>query len=281
MTTKKGAAKTTKTTKETEVNVIEVRKGVVEVCVIGRSPLICNAMSQKSKQTLLFPGGPKNQAERAGTIKHEPLKEYRESPYKNLGDGPTRLQGLASWFKKASMTAALDLPNTKKTQIGRLVNVLGDRIDIYGTPQIMSSVVRNSDMNHTPDVRTRAILPRWACKFKIAYVIPIFTQAAVLKLLAAGGMTAGVGDWRVEKGAGNYGQYELVLPSDPEFQSILKEGRRAQDEALESPIPYDDETLTLLAWYDEEIIRRNKKDEVVIPAEYPVDEEEGGSLVAN
>jgi hypothetical protein len=265
MTEKKMA--TRKTVEETpEIDIIEIKRGVANFCVIGRSPLICNRMSSKSKQTLLLPPpGKKNAAEKASTLKHDPLTEYRDSPYRNMSDGPTRIQGLGSWFKGSMKTAALDHPHTKKTQIGRQVYVLGDRVDIYGTPQMFMAVTRNSDIAHTPDIRTRAILPRWACFVSISYAIPLYTAGGISNLLAAGGNGAAVGDWRIEKG-GSYGRFELVDRGDPEFSSILKEGREAQDEALENPVFYDDETCSLFTWFNEELVRRNRGKGVSIVA---------------
>ncbi len=243
----------------TEVFVMEIHRGEVEFCVVGMSPLICRRMSEKASQELLLPKGRKNAAEKASTLKHDPLAEYRESPYTNTKDGPTRIQGLGSWFKQAMMTAALDIPGSKRAQIGRLVYVTDDRVDIYGTPQLMMSITRSADINRTPDVRTRAILPRWACVVRMSFAKPIINAQAVANLLAGGGITSGVGDWRIQKGSGSYGAYRLCAKDDPEFLSILKEGREAQDAALESPETYDDETRDLLGWYDVEVKRRGMK----------------------
>jgi hypothetical protein len=66
----------------------------------------------------------------------------------------------------------------------------------------------------------------------------------------------GVCDFRPEKGAGVYGQWEIVSPTDPRFLSILKEGREAQDAALADPDPYDKDTRDLLEWFNAEIKER-------------------------
>lgn len=245
---------------EGEIFVMEVNKGVAVCCILGTAPLICNRMSEKTARELLLPKGKKNAAEKASTLKHDPLSEYRSSPYRNVrDDGPTRIQLLSSMFKGSMKTAALDLPGTKKAQIGRLTYVNGDRVDVFGTPQLFMSITRSADMNRTPDVRTRAILPRWACQISVSFVQPIINQQAVVNLLAAGGITSGIGDWRIEKGSGSFGSYRLCSADDPEYLSILKEGREAQDAALDSPEAYDDETASLLSWYDVEVKRRGFK----------------------
>jgi hypothetical protein len=122
------------------------------------------------------------------------------------------------------------------------------------------SIVRSADMNKTPDVRTRAIVPVWACRLSVTFVQPLIRAQAVANLLAAAGITIGVGDWRPEKGAGSYGQFRIVDQDDAEFRAILKAGgRKAQEEALEHPVCYDDETTELLSWYEDERQRRSLK----------------------
>ncbi len=244
---------------ETEISVAKVDKGIVTCHILGTSPIILNRMSEKVRQELLLPKGRKTAAEKIGNLKHDPLREFRSSPYTNEGEGPTYLQLLSSMFKKAMMTAALDIPGARKSQIGRLVYVEGDRVDLFGVPQIFLSVTRSADMNRTPDVRSRAILPRWAAIIRIAYVKPMINETSVLNLLSAGGITAGIGDWRVEKGSGSYGQYILVDPDDADFRQILEEGREKQIEALQNPEPYDDETKELLGWFDIEVQKRGLK----------------------
>jgi hypothetical protein len=101
-----------------EVYVMEVMQGAMDFCVIGTSPIILNRMSEKAQRELLLPKGRKNAAEKASTLKHDPMAEFRASPYTAQDDGATRLQLLASMFKGAMRTAALDLPGVKKAEIG-------------------------------------------------------------------------------------------------------------------------------------------------------------------
>lgn len=142
----------------TEVFISKVEQSRLTFYILGRSPLIFNRMSEKVRQELLLPSGRKTEATKATTLKHDPLQEYRDSPYRNLSPkAPTRLQLLGSMFKKAMMTAALDIPGAKKSQIGRLLYLVNDRIDLYGRPELFMSVTRSADINRTPDIRTRII----------------------------------------------------------------------------------------------------------------------------
>ncbi len=243
----------------TEVEILEVQRGRVRIGVVGTTPFICNRVSEKAWRELLLPAGKKTAAAKAQTLKHNPLVEFRNSPY-TLTEGPTLLALLAVSFKKAMMTAALDLPGTKKSQIGRMVRTEGERIPLYGVPQMLMAITRSADMNRTPDVRTRAIVPRWATVVDVTYSQPQLREKSVLNLFAAAGEFAGVGDWRTEKGSANYGSFRLVPADDPELLEIITTGGRdAQIEAMNSPTCYDDETEAMLSWFTSEADGRGFK----------------------
>lgn len=241
------------------IEIQELDRGTISLAVVGTTPFICNRASEKVMRGLLMPKGKKTAAEKQSSLKHEPLEEFRSSPY-TLRDetAPTLLAFLSVAFKRAMMTAALDDPSgAKKSQIGRLVRLEGERVPLYGVPQMFMAVTRSADINRTPDVRTRAILPKWAMLLELTYAKPILQQKSVLNLFAKGGVFSGVGDWRTEKGSGNYGSFRLAGADDPELEEILATGgRAAQIAALNSPAFYDDETEALFTWWQAEYATR-------------------------
>lgn len=234
-----------------------IQSARVTFYVVGTRPLICNRMSQKARGELLAPRGRKSTAEKQSTLKHNPIEEFQASPYRLEDENaPTLISMMSSAFKGAMATAALDLPGTKKAQIGRLVWVEDDYTPVYGIPQLFMSVTRSADMNHTPDIRTRAIVPQWACKLVVSFIQPLLKAQDILNLLSAAGLTVGVGDWRPEKGKGTFGQFSVVNENDLQLQAILKHGRAAQIEAMNNPEPYDAESAEMLSWWDAEFNRR-------------------------
>jgi hypothetical protein len=134
----------------------------------------------------------------------------------------------AASFKKAMSNAALDIPGLRKTQIGRLVWVSGDKVPVYGTPQLFMTLVRMADIARTPDIRTRAILPQWCCQIHITYVMPQINATNLGNLLSAAGLLSGIGDGRQEKGSLNFGQFRIASHNDPEYLAISKQGRVQQ-----------------------------------------------------
>lgn len=240
------------------VQIIQIRRAECTFYIKGTEPLILNRMAEKAKRALLIGSTRKGEAEKAASQKHDPIQEYRDSAYRHVGDsGPTRLYLPSTAFKGVLCTAALDMPGAKKTQVGRLVWVKERSIDIYGVPQLSMMVVRSADIKRTPDIRTRAIVPSWACKVTINYATPFIKDATIANLLSAGGITCGVGDYRQEKGKGWYGQFEPTSEDDEEvLELIANGGREAQDRALATPVCFDAESEEMLNWYQAEMAAR-------------------------
>jgi hypothetical protein len=247
-------------TAEKTVFVDAVRTESVRLAVLGTRPIILNRLSEKARHELLFPQGRKTGAARASSLKHDPIREFRDSPYTlEDDDAPTFLAHMSSAFKGAMMNAALDLPGAKKTQIGRLLWVEGEYTPIYGIPQLHMAVTRSADMNRTPDIRTRCIVPRWAATVTVTYTVPLINERSVINLAQAAGTLSGVGDWRPEKGKGVFGQFTLVDPDDETFQEIVRTGgRAAQMHAMDNPEAYDREARSLLAWFEVEATSSGK-----------------------
>jgi hypothetical protein len=241
------------------IHIVDVHEGTVTFHLLGMEALFHNCLSNKAKHELLLPSGRKNEAEKKSTLKHVPLDEFRSSVYVNMGKGPTLIQHLASAFRGAMRTAALDLPGVTKSEIGRMIRVRGDhqdgdRVDIYGIPFVDMRIVRQAGMNRTPDVRTRAIMPEWACKITVKFVIPQLKEQAIANLLTAAGLYIGIGDGRNEKGALSYGLFRIVDENDADYKRIVKAGgRAAQVAAMENPVAFNDETEELLSWYKDAV----------------------------
>ena len=240
------------------IEIPEITTDTVEVAIIGRTPLILNRISEKARHEFTLPSGRKTAAEKASTPKHDLLAEFRASPYMLIDpEAPTLLAIPAAAPKKAMMTAALEVPGARKAQIGRLVTVLGEYLPVYGVPKMIVSIVRDADMNRTPNVRARVIIPRWTVIVPIRFLVGALNPASIVRLLNAAGTVSGIGDWRAEKGAGDYGSFEIAMPGDPEVEAIIAEGgRAAQQAAMDEPQPYDPETSDILSWFTREVARR-------------------------
>lgn len=250
----------TKPSSEIEVlHVNEINSLEIKFCVIGISPMIMNRFQQKAWQELLLPSQRKNSAERMASLKHDPIAEFRGAVYRNRDpNSPAYAHIPSGAFKGALASAALDIPGATKAKIERLTAIVDVNIDLYGIPNVLCSMVRNSDMNRTPDVRTRPIFPEWACMVRVKYIQTLLTERTVVNLFQAAGQIVGIGDWRPQKG-GSFGTFRCAGEDDADYQRIVsKQGRKAQEAALATPIFYDDDTAELLAWFEKEILTRER-----------------------
>ena len=78
-----------------------------------------------------------------------------------------------------------------------------------------------------------------------------------MQLLSNGGFIVGIGDFRQEKGKGNFGQFEVVTEADCK-QIVKAGGLKQQDAAIKKPVCFDADTEELLGWFQEEVKTRGK-----------------------
>jgi hypothetical protein len=240
-----------------ELKIDALKRGFLTLRMIGSTPLYFNSMSAKAMRTLLVGGGKKTSAEKRD-LKHNPEQEYRDSVY-TMPDGPTLLGFPAPGVKGAMSTAALETAGITKTSVQRLIFLPEQRIKVWGVPQLKMDVVRSADMNKTPDVRTRAFLPRWCAEVQIAFVTPTLSAQGIVSLLANAGAIVGIGDFRQEKGRGSYGTFTVrgEGDTDPLWDDLTaNEGRDAQQCALDNPEPADEQTRELMGFLQDERVRR-------------------------
>lgn len=246
-----------KKTVEQEIVVPALRRGIVKLRIIGQTPMFQNRMAAKAKQQLLVGGRKKTAADRA-QIKHHPLAEFRDS-LERMGDGPTALGLRVVAMKAAMCTAALETAGITKTSAQRLLFMPGDLTPLYGVPQLRMDVVRSADINRTPDVRTRAFLPKWGAEIEIQHVLPQLPTSSVVTLACNAGVLVGLGDFRQEKGKGSFGSFRVIGPEeqDSEWDELVAgHGREAQLAAIDDPKFADEDTAELMDFFFGEEKRR-------------------------
>ena len=223
------------TVKAMGLSIESLQQTEVSFKIIGTAPLIYNSMSLKAQKTLLMGAAKKTAAEKK-EIKHTPEEEFVDSCYIN-GTNGAYLSFPSTGIKRGMATAALETAGVTKASINRGIYVVGEHINVWGKPYMNMSVVRSSDINRTPDIRTRAKLPNWCTEVTVRYINPTFSQLDITALLVNAGTLCGLGDWRIEKG-GPMGGYRIVQTKDDQkiFDRLVKEeGATCQKLALENP----------------------------------------------
>ena len=240
---------------------INVTKLVQKVCVlrlIGTTPLYQNRMSAKAKQEFLVGGGKGKSKQEKAFLKHDPIQEFRDAAEVVPG-GPTALGMKVIAVKAAMATAALDTGGVFKTEIQRLLFMPGDMSPLYGTPSLKMDIVRQAGMSKTPDIRTRPFLPTWGTEIEMRYVTPQLNLTSLFNILCNAGVLVGLGDYRQEKGKGNFGSFRVISADDQDDEwddLVANHGRAAQEKALENPAYADSDTEDLMNFFEEEVMRR-------------------------
>lgn len=240
-----------------EIRVTPLKRGTAKLRIIGVTPLFQNRMANKVKEGLLTGTHKKTKAERV-EIKHNPKQEFYNSA-EIMMSGPTALGLRVTAVKAAMATAALETAGITKTSAQRLLFMPGDLTALYGTPQLRMDVVRSADINRTPDIRSRAFLPKWGAEIEIQYITPQLSVSSIVSLLCNAGVLVGVGDFRQEKGKGGFGAFRVIGEgeNDEEWADLIKNhGRMQQLKALADPEYADRDTADLMEYYDQEVSRR-------------------------
>lgn len=243
---------------DTALQIDALKQGRVTLRMIGNTAMYFNAMSAKAKRDLLIGGGKKTAAEKR-ELKHNPEREFRDSVYR-MADGPTLLGFPAPGVKAAMAEAALETKSVTKASANRLIFMPEQRIKVWGKPFLKMDVVRSADIAKTPDIRTRAFLPRWCAEVDIAFITPTLSIHSVVSMLSNAGAIIGIGDFRQGKGKGAYGTFTVHGDDMGDLQGlwdeITAEGREVQQAALDNPECADDDTLALMGLLEEERARR-------------------------
>lgn len=242
----------------TQVSIDKLKQGRITLRLIGNTPLYMNSMSVKARRDLATGAGKKTAAQKK-EMKHNPEEEFRASAYRR-DDGETLLCFPAPGIKSAMATAALETGGVTKSSVNRLIFLPQQHVPIWGTPYLKMDIVRSADINRTPDVRTRAYIPRWCSEVDIAFIQPTLSSQSIISLLSNAGVVVGIGDFRQEKGRGSFGTFSVAASDMGEWQEqwdeITAMSRSVQEDAMMAAEPWDQETRELLTYVQEERERR-------------------------
>jgi hypothetical protein len=194
---------------------------LMEVTVVGDSPLIVHAWSEKAKKEML--GKQMKTAKQAKEAK-DPRADFESSLYR-LGDG----YGFPSiGFKAAAVTACTSVAGITKVAARQAFHILGEDIDIKGAfegtkarvnlvringgaPSMREDMVRVG--MGTADLRYRGEFADWHAKLLVRYNANVLSESQILNIINVAGFAVGVGEWRPEKD-GMSGMFHVATERD-------------------------------------------------------------------
>lgn len=218
----------TKKIETVEIKPIEMN--TVEVTLIGDTPLIMHAWSEKAKRMMLEA----QQGKAKGKKKEvkNPVDDFIQSMYwldgmpDTAGKSEEECEELftqaiqngarfgfpVTAFKQAAISAAYRMGWTKDKMSLRGVFFIesdfGDMAEIVSdTPEMREDMVKIG--MGTADIRYRGEFKNWRTTFRIKYnVNGQYSLENILNILNAGGMVCGVGEWRPERD-GQFGMFHV------------------------------------------------------------------------
>ena len=191
-----------------------------ELTLVGDSPLIVHAWSEKAKKEILDkqmkvaktrvrairnPAG--DFIDSLYWLSEKPTEPTMEAFYQALEKG-ARFGFPSVAFKAAAVSAGFRSGVTKnKTVPNSAFHINGDMVRINGTPQIREDMVRVG--MGAADLRYRGEFKTWSASFQVRFNTAVFTIQQIINLFNLGGFACGIGEWRPEKG-GSFGMYHVV-----------------------------------------------------------------------
>jgi len=205
------------TKKDVAVELPPLNIQLMEVTIVGDSPLIVHAWSEKAKREMLD-----KQLKKAKGAKEakDPKADFEASMYR-LEDGGYGFPSVG--FKNAAVTAGTSVAGLTKIAARQAFQVVGEDVDIEGAfegtkarhnlvriegsePQMREDMVRVG--MGTADLRYRPEFTDWSAKLLVRYNANVLSEAQILNLLNTAGFAVGVGEWRPEKN-GSYGMFHV------------------------------------------------------------------------
>jgi|SRR5262245_20647134 len=193
--------------------------------LVGETPLIVHAWSQKAKLAML---SDQVKATKSGREKRDPVADYEASLYE-MGDGNYGFPAMG--IKNAIVSAAHKDRGVPRSQVERALWVDADMVRvmpamagaicdmplvrIYGSaPEMREDMVRiGAGLNKKANLAYRAQFTDWAIRISGRLNASILSTDALGFLITESGMSAGIGEWRNER-KGFFGAYRIATAEE-------------------------------------------------------------------
>ena len=202
---------------EVVIPAIDIRLATIKI--VGDSPLIMHAWSDKAKQMILDKQMKK--AKSKGHDAKKPVEDFINSMYWMSGK-PTAYTEEAfaeaiengakfcfptTAFKASAVSAAYRAGvTTNMVAMNGAFHIDGEFTEIHGIPHIREDMVRIA-MGGT-DIRFRGQFDQWSAIFTAKYNAAVLSLEQLINMFNLGGFACGLGEWRPEKG-GTFGMYHV------------------------------------------------------------------------
>ena len=192
--------------KENNLVVPALNVEIVELVLVGDSPLISHRFSDKNKESML---AIKQNKKKQGREACDPEQEFKDSLYEI--PGTPGLYGFpAMAFKLAAVRGAKSIPDLPMTDARGMFRIECENHMLiplrYDELKMVEDVVRIG--RGSSDLRYRGYFYNWETTVRIKYNSSVTRLETLIMMFDVAGFGVGVGDWRPEKG-GMYGTFHV------------------------------------------------------------------------
>lgn len=192
--------------KSVAIEVPKLEPRIAHITLVGDSPLITHAWSEKAKKQMLDKQMKKGKA--GGKEAKDPEKDYYDSLY-HLEGGKYGFPVVA--FKAAAVRAAGQMDGVKMTNARAAFHIVGEYAEIDGTPEPREDMVRVG--MGTADIRYRGMFREWRTTLTIRYNENVLSLEQIISLFNLAGFGVGVGEWRPQRN-GSYGMFHVATEGE-------------------------------------------------------------------
>lgn len=184
----------------TTIELAPLRIERVQFLIVGDSPLIVHAWSEKAKRQMLD-----KQMKRATRAKDakDPVADYEACFYRT----PSGAYGFPTIGLKAAMVGACRFVDMKMTEARGAFHIDGELLTLQGEPRMREDMVRVG--MGTADIRYRPEFPEWRILAEIKFNASVISAEQIANLINTAGFAIGIGEWRPEKN-GSYGRFHVA-----------------------------------------------------------------------
>lgn len=192
------AAKTN-TASAVNIQLPPIKIETLTLMLVGDSPLIVHAWSEKAKRQMLD-----KQMKKAAQAKEakDPEADYEACFYRTETGG----YGFPAIGVKSAMVSACRFLDMKMTEARGAFHIDGEMLPLIGTPRPREDMVRVG--MGTADIRYRPEFPEWKMPVSVKYNASVVSPEQVANLLNTAGFAIGIGEWRPERN-GSYGRFHV------------------------------------------------------------------------
>jgi hypothetical protein len=176
----------------------------VAFTLVGDSPLIVHAWSEKAKKQMLD-----KQMKKATKAKEakDPDADYESCFYRTDAGG----YGFPAIGVKAAMVSAARFVDAKMTVMRGAFHIDAQMLEVIGEPRPREDMVRVG--MGAADIRYRPEFVDWKIPVTIKFNAGVISAEQILNLVNAAGFGVGIGEWRPERN-GSFGRFHVGTSED-------------------------------------------------------------------